>query len=124
MRAVILTIGDEILIGQVINTNSAFLGKKLFEAGVLAEKVISVPDDEKEILKEFRLAYKNYDIVAVTGGLGPTHDDITKKCIAKFFKSSLVADKKILHHIKQLFARRNVTLTEANINQAMIPSAS
>ncbi len=124
MRAAILTIGDEILIGQVINTNAAFLSKKLFSAGVSVDRVISLPDDEKEILKEFRAAFRNYDVVAVTGGLGPTHDDITKKCIVKFFRTKLREDKKILRHIRSIFSRRNINLTEVGRMQAMVPVGS
>jgi len=124
MKAAILTIGDEILIGQVINTNAAFLSKKLFSAGVAVERVISLPDDEKEILKEFRSAFKKYDVVAVTGGLGPTHDDITKKCIVRFFRTKLREDKKVLKHIRSIFSRRNIRLTEASAMQAMMPAAA
>ena len=124
MKAVILTIGDEILIGQVVNTNAAFLSRHLFEAGVMVERVISLPDDEKEILKEFRLALKKYDVIVVTGGLGPTHDDITKRCIAKFFRSRLVIDKKVLTHISKIFSRRKITMNSAASQQALIPHNS
>lgn len=124
MKAAILTIGDEILIGQVVNTNAAFLSKRLFEAGVMVERVISLPDDEKEILKEFRLAFKKYDVIAVTGGLGPTHDDITKKCISKFFRSKLVHDKKVFSHIAQIFSRRKINMNSAATGQALVPDIS
>lgn len=124
MKAAILTIGDEILIGQVVNTNAAFLSKKLFSAGVSVERVISLPDDEKEILKEFGAAFRKYDVVAVTGGLGPTHDDITKTCIVKFFKTKLREDKKVLKHIRSIFSRRLIRMTEASAKQAMVPAGS
>lgn len=124
MKAAILTIGDEILIGQVINTNAAFLSKRLFESGVYVERVISLPDSEKEILEEFGNAFRKYDVIAVTGGLGPTHDDITKKCISIFFRSKPVLNKALLSHIRKMFSRRKMTMTKSNIEQAMIPRAA
>jgi nicotinamide-nucleotide amidase len=124
MKAVILTIGDEILIGQVVNTNAQFISKKLFSAGIAVDRVISLGDDEREIIKEFRLAYKKYDVIVVTGGLGPTHDDITKICITKFFKSKLIRDKNVLKHIRQIYSRRKIALNDSQIMQAMVPDAA
>lgn len=124
IRSAIITIGDEILIGQVINTNASYLGKELFSLGFPVQRVISVPDNEKEILKEFKSAWKNYDIIIVTGGLGPTHDDITKKCVAKFFKSGFVLDTKILKSVKQMFSRRNIPMPPVNIGQALVPDCA
>ncbi|MGH2576067.1 MAG: competence/damage-inducible protein A, partial [Ignavibacteria bacterium] len=124
MKAVVITIGDEILIGQIVNTNAAYLGRKLFSIGVTVEKNISVRDSEKEILKEFKYAYKNFDVIIVTGGLGPTHDDITKKCISKFFNSKLILDKGVLRQVKNIFAKRRLPMAENNIGQAMIPDIS
>lgn len=124
MKAVILTIGDEILIGQVVNTNAQFISKKLFSAGIAVDRVISLGDDEKEIIKEFRIAYKKYNIIVVTGGLGPTHDDITKACIVKFFKSKLVQDKDVLKHIRQIYSRRKIALNDSQVLQAMVPDAA
>ena len=76
---------------------------------------------KKKLLKEFRSAFKNYDVIVVTGGLGPTHDDITVKCVAKFFKSKYVLDEKVLKHVKSIFARRNITMPAVNIGQALVP---
>lgn len=119
--AAIITIGDEILIGQVINTNASYLGKGLFSLGFPVEHVISVPDEESGIISEFKDAWKKYDIIIVTGGLGPTHDDITKKCVAKFFKAKFVLDEKILKTVKKVFSRRGIPMPPVNIGQALVP---
>lgn len=124
MKAVILTIGDEVLIGQVVNTNAAYLGKELFAIGIPAVKTVTLPDSEKEILKEFSSAYRNHDVIIVTGGLGPTHDDITKKCVVKFFKAKYVLDEKVLARVKSVFKRRNIQMPPVNIGQALVPDCS
>ena len=85
MKAEIITIGDEILIGQIIDTNSAFIAKELNNICVSVYQISSVQDDKAHILEAFQAAEKNVDIIIITGGLGPTKDDITKKTIAKFF---------------------------------------
>lgn len=124
MNSIIISIGDEVLIGQVVNTNAAWLGKELLALGVPAKKIVTVPDDENEILKEFRLAVKEADVIVVTGGLGPTHDDITVKTVAKFFKSKFVLNEKVLKHVESIFARRNITMPVANIGQALVPDVA
>lgn len=124
MKAAVISIGDELLIGQVVNTNASYLSAKLLEAGIPVEKILTLPDDEKEIINGFKTVYPNYDVTIVTGGLGPTHDDITKICIAKYFKSKLVLDKKVLRHIKSIFKRRRMPMPETNLEQAMIPEVS
>ncbi len=121
MRSIIISIGDEVLIGQVVNTNASWLGRELLSIGIPAERIITVSDNEKEILKEFKNAFENYDVVVVTGGLGPTHDDITVKTVAKFFKSEYVLNEKVLKHVKSIFARRNITMPVVNIGQALVP---
>lgn len=121
MRSIIISIGDEVLIGQVVNTNASWLGRELLSIGIPAERIITVPDNEKEILKEFKNAFKNYNVVVVTGGLGPTHDDITVKAVAKFFKSKYVLNEKVLRHVKSIFARRNIAMPAVNIGQALVP---
>jgi nicotinamide-nucleotide amidase len=121
MNAAIISIGDELIIGQVVNTNASYLSKAFFSAGIPVEKVITVPDDEKLILKQFHDAFRSADIIAVTGGLGPTHDDITTHCIAKFFKSKLVLDKNLLKSIKARFKKRKIKLPETSYRQALVP---
>ena len=124
MNAVVVSIGDELLIGQVVNTNASYLSTKLLEIGIPVEKIITLPDDEQEILNGFKSVFTKYDVIIVTGGLGPTHDDITKTCIAKYFKSKLVIDKKVLKHVKAIFKRRRMPMPETNIEQAMMPAVS
>ncbi len=124
MKAAVISIGDELLIGQVVNTNASYLCSKLLEIGIPVEKVVTLPDDEKEITRGFKAFIPNYDVTIVTGGLGPTHDDITKACAAKYFKSKLVLDQKTLKHIASLFRRRRMPMPESNTEQAMIPDIS
>jgi nicotinamide-nucleotide amidase len=124
MNAAVISIGDELLIGQVINTNASYLSVKLLEIGMPVEKIITLPDSEKEILKGFKSAFAEHDVVIVTGGLGPTHDDITITCISKFFKSKLVRDEKVLKHVKSIFKRRKMPMPDINYEQALIPDIS
>lgn len=121
MRAAVITVGDEILIGQVVNTNASYLSSVLSSIGIPVEKVITVGDDSRAILNEFRSTHKKYDVTIVTGGLGPTHDDITKTCISKFFRSKLVEDSGTLRKIKQIFRRRRMPMPKVNYEQALIP---
>ena len=107
MNAEIITIGDELLIGQVINSNQAYIAERLNAAGVFADRMTTIGDDEIKILPAFAEAWKRSDVVAVTGGLGPTHDDITRACICKFFETALVPDAQALENVRQIFARRN-----------------
>lgn len=124
MRSVILSIGDEVLIGQVVNTNASYLGRELFSLGIPASKVITLPDDEKTIMQEFKNAWRSYDVIVVTGGLGPTHDDITKSCVTKFFKRKSVLDEKLHKHVKGFFKRRKIPMPAMNIEQAIVPERS
>ena len=88
MKAEIITIGDEILIGQIIDTNSQWIGKELNKIGVSVYQITSIQDDKQHILNAFKEAQERVDIVIITGGLGPTKDDITKKTIAEFFNDT------------------------------------
>jgi len=121
MIANIITIGDEILIGQTLNSNAAYIGSKLTEIQIEIKKSSIVGDNEESILQEFNEALKNADLVIVTGGLGPTHDDVTKKCIADYFKSELVFNEEVLEDVEELFKQRGREVTEVNRNQAYVP---
>ena len=92
MLAEIITIGDEILIGQIVDTNSAFISQQLNKIGVQVHQITSIQDDREHILSTFKDASKRADLVLVTGGLGPTKDDITKQCFCEFFEDTLVED--------------------------------
>ncbi|RJP59771.1 MAG: competence/damage-inducible protein A [Ignavibacteriales bacterium] len=121
MKACLITIGDEILIGQTVNTNVSFIGEQLTNLQIDVLKSVVIGDDEETIMHEFNEAYKNSDLIIVTGGLGPTHDDITKSCVAKFFKSDLIKNEDVLNDIKQLFKKRGREVTESNEQQALVP---
>lgn len=121
MDAHIITIGDEILIGQTLNTNAGYIGEKLSDAQVFVKKSSVVADDEEEVLKEFGACWENNDLIVVTGGLGPTHDDITRQCVVKFFNTGLVQSKEVLEDIHTLFKVRGRKVTKVNEGQALVP---
>ena len=121
MNAHIITIGDEILIGQTINTNAAFIGEQLSANHINVRKTSTVPDDEEEILKEFKSCLNENDLVVVTGGLGPTHDDITRTCVVKFFHTELIRNDEVLDDVKNFFSKRGRKLTRVNEDQALVP---
>ncbi len=121
MKAQIITIGDEILIGKTLNTNASFIGEKLAEIDFDISKISVVGDDENAIVKEFEDALANNDVVIVTGGLGPTHDDVTKKCVTEFFETELEMDNDILVDVLEFVKKRGVEETEKVRSQAMIP---
>ena len=124
MFAEIITIGDEILIGQIVDTNSAFIATELNKIGVSVFQITSVQDDKSHILKALRDAEARSQIVIITGGLGPTKDDITKHTLCEFLDDVLVENKQVLAHIEELFRNYITTTPISNINrqQALVPS--
>ena len=123
MQAEIITIGDEILIGQVVDTNSAYISKQLNKIGVSIYQITSIQDDRKHILKALKEAEENADVIIITGGLGPTKDDITKTTIAEYFDDELVRDEAVLKNIEKLWEKYiKQELSQVNIDQALIPS--
>ena len=122
MQAEIITIGDEILIGQIIDSNSKWIAKELNKNGVSVYQITSIQDDETHILKALREAQQNSEIIILTGGLGPTKDDITKLTLAKYFNDHLVLNEEIVEHIKKMFAKINYPFTDLNKDQALVPS--
>ncbi len=123
MQAEIITIGDEILIGQIIDSNSAFIAQQLNKIGVSVYQITSVQDDKEHILKSLREAEENADVIIITGGLGPTKDDITKKTIATYFQDTLVQNAAVLKNIELLWEKYiQQPLSQVNIDQALIPS--
>ncbi|MGE5431719.1 MAG: competence/damage-inducible protein A [Syntrophomonadaceae bacterium] len=121
MQAQIITIGDEILIGQTVNTNAAYIGEELTKIQVAISKTTVIGDEESVILHEFKSAFENNDIVIVTGGLGPTHDDITKECIVKFFQTELEMNAGVLEDVKAIFEKRGRQMASINETQALVP---
>lgn len=123
MNAEIITIGDEILIGQIVDTNSQFIGQQLNKIGVSVYQITSIQDDKQHILNALEEAQSRVDIVIITGGLGPTKDDITKKTIAKFFNDTAVVEyPEVITHIKELFQKNNHPFREVQRYQAQLPS--
>lgn len=121
MKAYVITIGDEILIGNTLNTNAAYIGEQLLEINIPVVKASVVGDDNAAILNELNLASSSADLIIVTGGLGPTHDDVTRKSIVDFFKTELIENKEVLDDIKTIFEKRKRKLTAVNAAQAKIP---
>ncbi len=124
MFAEIITIGDEILIGQIVDTNSAFIAKELNKIGVSVYQITSIQDDTSHILSALQEAKARSSVVIVTGGLGPTKDDITKHAFCEFFKDTLVEQEEVLRHIEVLFKKFITTAPISDINrkQAQVPS--
>lgn len=123
MKATIITIGDEILIGQIVDTNSGYIAKALDRIGIETKEMISISDNKEHILDTFVALQNTVDLVVITGGLGPTKDDITKKTFCDYFEDELVVDQEVLAHVTQLiegFYKR--TITQINKDQALVPS--
>lgn len=121
MKAEIITIGDEILIGQIVDTNSAWMGQQLNLLGIEVYQVTSVHDNRDHILKAISEAEQNADLVLITGGLGPTKDDITKKCLCEYFDTELVYHSEVFEHVQSLLSSRNVVINQLNRDQALLP---
>jgi len=123
MKAEIITIGDEILIGQIVDTNSQWIGVELNKIGVSVYQITTIQDDRQHILNALKEAQERVDIVILTGGLGPTKDDITKKTIAEYFNDSkLIEYPEVVEHIKELFKKINHPFKEIQRYQAQLPS--
>jgi nicotinamide-nucleotide amidase len=121
MNAELLTIGNEILIGQISNTNSVWMAQELNMIGVNIVHMSSVADDKQSILKAFEDASKRADIVLITGGLGPTKDDITKSTFCEYFETELSTDEDVLKDVTVFFAKRNKEISDINKKQAEVP---
>ena len=121
MNIEIINIGDELLIGQVVNTNASFMAKELNIVGLNVNRITTIADDAQEIESSVLSALNNSDCVLITGGLGPTKDDITKYTLAKLFDSKMIEDKDVLENIRNIFNHRNYVLTPTNRLQAQVP---
>ncbi len=117
----IITIGDEILIGQTIDTNSAWIGENMSRIGLPVKRIISISDQPAEIQSALADSMKRADVVLITGGLGPTSDDRTKNTLCEFFGAELVENQDVLENISRIFKLRNYALTPVNRAQAMVP---
>ncbi|MDR2009483.1 MAG: competence/damage-inducible protein A [Bacteroidales bacterium] len=121
MKASILTIGDEILIGQVVNTNSSWLSKKLNDIGITVNTVLAIGDNKSQITNSLDILLPHSDIILITGGLGPTNDDITKDVLAEYFNTKLIYDELVYKNIENIFEKTNSTINKNNMRQAYVP---
>ncbi|MDC1216649.1 competence/damage-inducible protein A [Flavobacteriaceae bacterium] len=123
MKAELVSIGDEILIGQIVNTNAVFLAKALNKIGIEITQITSISDDKESIIKTLEDSAFRAQLVILTGGLGPTKDDLTKHTLCEYFNDTLVENKQILAHIEEIFAKYITTpINNENRKQAMLPS--
>lgn len=124
MRAELITIGDELLFGQTVDTNAAYIGEKFAEAGVELVYHTTVGDQAEDLIGAIGLAMNRVDFVLITGGLGPTHDDITKKVLCKFFKRQLVFHEDILKSLEKRYSDLGIVMPPINQNQALLPQGA
>lgn len=121
IQASIITIGTELLIGQTIDTNSAWIGQELNKIGIWVKHRVAVADDYTDIYTTLDKESENVDVILITGGLGPTADDITKPLLCKYFGGKMIVNETVLQHITQLFKKYNRPLLERNLSQAEVP---
>ena len=122
MGAILVTVGDELLIGDTVNTNAAWLGQTFADIGLAVQEVVTVPDELDRIVRAIRDAVDRSTLVVVTGGLGPTHDDLTRDAIARVFDAPLAFDESWFEAVKARFRARGRSIPEANRTQAMVPA--
>lgn len=121
MQAEIITIGDEILIGQIIDTNSSWLGQELGKLGISVVHRTSVSDSKEAIIDALHAAKNRAKIIIITGGLGPTKDDVTKTTLASYFNTTLVTNEEVKKWVTQIFTQRNLPIIDSNMQQALVP---
>jgi len=121
MQCEIITIGDELLIGQVVDTNSAWMAEKLNEVGIEVKQITSIHDNRDQIVEALDAAFGRADLVLTTGGLGPTKDDITKKVLCEYFHSKLVANAEVEKHVRELYKDRPDVLNRLTETQWLVP---
>ncbi|MBN3035345.1 MAG: competence/damage-inducible protein A [Bacteroidales bacterium] len=121
MKAEIVNIGDEMLIGQVVNTNASWIGEQLNLAGFVTGRITIVPDRPEDILGVLQESFDRNPVVLMTGGLGPTRDDVTKEALCQFFNTRLVQDDEVLRDVEAMFRRRGIPMNPLNLSQALVP---
>ncbi len=122
MNATVITIGDEILIGQIVDTNSVSIAKRLNAAGIVVREKRSIGDDRTQIAESVERALRETQLVILTGGLGPTKDDITKKTLAELFRSPMRRDERVADHVARMLAERGIAFNDLNRAQAEVPA--
>ena len=122
MLAEVITIGDEILIGQIVDTNSAWIGQQLNSVGIRIHQITSISDTQSHILNALKEASARADLILITGGLGPTRDDVTKQSLCEYFNTSLVFNEDVYRDVEHIFHQRGRQVTEVNRKQAEVPA--
>ena len=122
MKATIITIGDEILIGQIVDTNSVSIARHLNAAGIVVREKLSIGDDRRQIIEAVERAMKGSEVTILTGGLGPTKDDITKKTLAEMFHSEMRYDQQVAAHVEKMLTGRGIEFNDLNRSQALVPT--
>ncbi|HLR36637.1 MAG TPA: CinA family nicotinamide mononucleotide deamidase-related protein [Chitinophagaceae bacterium] len=122
IKATIITIGDELLIGQTVDTNAVWIGQELNRIGVWVNRRVTITDEADAILNTLSVESENADIILITGGLGPTDDDITKTTLCQYFESEMILNKAVLKHVEERVKQSGSTLLQRNKNQAMVPT--
>lgn len=120
-RAEIITIGDEILYGQIVDTNSQWMSQELDKVGIKTVRKTTISDERLDILNTFKEAESRADIILITGGLGPTNDDLTKPCLAEYFNSDIILDEEALSEVTEFFKNKGLELSDINRQQAFLP---
>lgn len=123
MKASIITIGDEILIGQIVDTNSVSIARHLNAAGIVVHEKRSIGDDREQIIRTVGQAMQTCEVTVITGGLGPTKDDITKKTLAEMFHSEMRYDRQVADHVERMLTGRGIEFNDLNRSQALVPTA-
>ncbi|MCJ7820717.1 MAG: competence/damage-inducible protein A, partial [Bacteroidales bacterium] len=121
--AEIITIGDELLIGQTVDTNSAWIGSELSLAGIRVNRITSISDNREEIKSALDESSSRAGIILITGGLGPTSDDITKETLCEYFGGKMVLSEEVLTEVTERLRRRNFPMNENNRRQALVPDS-
>lgn len=121
MKTTIISIGNELLNGKTVNSNASYIGGRLYDIGIVARQVIAVRDEPESIRESLRQAVDTSEIVIATGGLGPTHDDITMEVVANFFGSKMVLNEAVLQKIEARYRQRGVPMPDSNLKVAMVP---
>lgn len=124
MKVRLITIGDEILIGQIVDTNSAYIAQRLNQIGLEVDEILSIKDDFQTIIETLERVQEDSDIIITTGGLGPTKDDKTKHALCEFLKTELVMDASVLNFLEERYLKLNRPLNDLNRNQALLPKGS
>jgi len=122
IKATIITIGDELLIGQTLDTNAVWIGQELNRIGVWVTRRVTITDEADAILNTLSAESDNADIILITGGLGPTDDDITKTTLCQYFASEMILNRTVLKHVQERVKQSGNALLQRNRNQAMVPN--